>query len=249
MVNVANVAGEVNFIISATDISKAAIDSATTGVKKLGDVTEQQTARMKSHMEAYRKHWLMVTAGITAAIIAMQKAWDLAKIGAEYEEQRGILENLAQKYGTTADEIVSSMQTASDDLIAKSDLMQIALAGIAKGLKPDQLIELAGAAEILGDAVGMNATTALKELTDALESGRTKGLKTYLGTTLDLTTAFDGLDSKMTAAEKTQAMYLITVMAAKEMQEQQTKVVDETSDKMEKLEASYKNRLLAKMYG
>ena len=130
-------------------------------------IHEQQFGHQTTIIEGLKKNWIAAAAVIGTAMIAVNKAWDLAKIGAEYAEQRGILDNLANKYKTTADDIVKSMQKASDGLIAKSDLMQTALGGLAKGLKPEQLTNLADAAKILGDAVGKDATTALKDLTEA----------------------------------------------------------------------------------
>lgn len=180
-------------------------------------------------------------AGMTAAIYSMSQAWKMVKIGAEFDEQRGILNNLSKQYKTSADEIVKSMQRASEGMIANSDLMQVALGGIAKGLKPEQLINLADAAKTLGDTVGKNATVALQELTEALETGRTRSLKTYLGTTLDLETAFGELASKMTAAEKAQAMYAMTMLETSKIQAQQTTVVDGAADDIERLEAKWKN--------
>jgi hypothetical protein len=177
-------------------------------------------------------------------MVVASKAWDLMKIGAEYEEQKGILDNLGKQYGTTADQIVDAMRKASTGLIADSDLMKTALEGIAKGLNPDQLIALAGAAEILGDAVGVTAKTALDDLTQALESGRVKGLKTYLGTALDLTAAFGDLAGKMTAAEKSQAMYNLVMIQATSLQSQQTGKVGDAADKIEALEARWKNLTL-----
>jgi hypothetical protein len=180
-------------------------------------------------------------AGMTAAIYSMSQAWKMVKVGAEFDEQRGILNNLSKQYKTSADEIVKSMERASEGMIAQSDLMQVALGGIAKGLKPEQLINLADAAKTLGDTVGKTATVALQELTEALETGRTRSLKTYLGTTLDLEAAFGDLASKMTAADKAQAMYSMTMLEASKIQAQQTSVVDSAADDIERLEAKWNN--------
>ena len=179
-----------------------------------------------------KSNWIAASVAIGAAMVAASKAWDLIKQGADYAEQQGILNNLARKYSQTADSIVASMQRASDGLIARADLMQVALAGIAKGLNPEQLTNLADAAKILGDAVGKDATTALQDLTTALETGRTKGLKNYLGRAIDLEKVFGDLCSKLTEAEKAQALYNITMIEATKLQSQQTGAVSETADEI-----------------
>jgi hypothetical protein len=226
---------------SANDIMRA--EEAKNA--KLMSLNEQQFGKQTSFIDNLKSHWIAATAAIYAAVASIGKAWDLVKAGAEFDEQRGILDNLARKYSLTADEIVSSMKRASEGQIANADLMQVALAGVSKGLQPEQLIKLADAARILGDAAGKDATTALKDLSEALETGKARALKPYVGTAIDLKDAFGDLESKLTAAEKAQAMYSLTMKIAADMQAQQTKAVDESGDKMERLEATYKNATTA----
>jgi hypothetical protein len=211
---------------------------------KLKALNEQQFGKQTTLIESMKKNWIAATVAISAALGVMYKAWDLAKMGADYDEQRGILDNLAKKYKTSAEEIITSMRKASDELIADADLMKVALGGIAKGLNPEQLTNLADAARILGDAVGKDATTALKDLTEALETGRTKGLKNYLGTAIDLEAVFGKLYVQLNEAEKAQALYNITMIEATKLQAQQSKEVDEAGDRLERLEAKYKNLTL-----
>lgn len=232
---------ESTLIISGVDNTGDAINSAKAGIKSLETTTADFESRSKSYLDRMQKHWLTWAAGIYAAQQIAVKGWQLLQEAADFEEQRGMLNNLSRQYNTTADQIVTAMQRASEGMIAKADLMQVALGGIAKGLKPEQLIELADAARILGDAVGQDATTALNNLTEALETGRARGLKTYLGTALDLKATFGDLESKMTEAEKAHAMYLITMQTATEWQMKQTNAVDDTADKMEILTAKFRD--------
>ncbi len=208
---------------------------------QIARLDEMQYGRQLSHLDMLKKNWIAAAAAIGAAMYAAGRAWDLAKAGADYSEQRGILDNLARKYDLTADSIVGSMEEASEGLVSNADLMRIALGGLAKGLKPEQLINLADAARILGDASGKTAKEALEDLTQALETGRTKGLKAYLGTALDLEAVFGELVGKMTEAEKAQAMYSMTMMEATRLKKEQTGEVDRAADSIEKLEAKYQN--------
>jgi hypothetical protein len=108
-------------------------------------------------------------------------------------------------------------------------------------LTPKQLIELASAAEILGDAAGKSATVALQDLTEALETGRSKGLKNYIGKALDLKDVMGDVAGKLTDTEKAQAMYDLTMITAIKLQEQQTGKVSDMADKIEALEAAFRN--------
>jgi hypothetical protein len=208
---------------------------------KLKTLNEQQFGTHKTLLENLKSHWLATTAAIGAAMITLNKAWGLINIAAEYEEQKGILDNLGQKYKTTANDIVASMEKASEGMISKSDLMQTALSGISRGLKPEQLIDLAGAANTLADAVGKDATEALQDLTSALETGKVKGLNAYLNGAIDLDNAFGKLAGKMTANEKAQAMYSLTMLHASEIQNQMTGKVSDHADQIARLNAQYAN--------
>jgi hypothetical protein len=204
-------------------------------------LNEQQFGTQTSLISSLKSHYIAVTAAIAVAIGGISKAWDLAKAGADFKEQEGILNNLARKYDTTADDIVSAMEKASDGLVSRADLMSVALGGLAKGLDPTQLTDLADAAQILGDTVGMSATESLKQLTTALETGRTKGLKMFMGSAIDLEATMGDLYSKMTESEKTQALYNITMIEAKKLQAEMTGEVDSAADRIELLEAKYAN--------
>lgn len=232
---------EVSYKISGKDVSGPAVDSAIAGVKKFEAQTKTATEKMQEQWEKVKTNYTSLHFAATDAFAMIKKAWDMAKIGAEYEEQVGLLNGLSRKYNTTAADIVNSMRTASEGLIAKADLMQIALAGIAKGLNPEELTNLASAAHILGKVVGQDATTALSDLSQALESGRTKALKGYLGTNLDLTASFGDLAGKMTAVEKTHAMYLLVMTQATKLQHEQNEEVESAADKMDRMETRFKD--------
>lgn len=212
---------------------------------KLRALNEQQYGHQTSIIDNLKKHWIVAAAAIGAAMVTATQAWGMLKAGAEYDEQVGILNNLTAKYKTTADSILSDMKRASEGMIANSDLMKIALGGIAKGLGPEQLVNLANAATMLGDVIEGGPTAALKNLTEALESGRVRGLKAYAGTTIDLKASFGELESQLTDTEKAQAMYSLIMIHATKLQGDQTKAVDDTADKLDKLEARYNNIKLA----
>lgn len=212
---------------------------------KLRALNEQQYGHQATIIENLKNNWIKAAAVIGTAMIAANKAWGMLKSAADYEEQAGILNNLTVKYKTTADSIIADMKRASDGQIASADLMKVSLAGIAKGLRPEQLINLADAARILGDSVGKSATAALNELSEALESGRAKALKGYAGATIDLKGAFGELETQLTGVEKAQAMYSLVMIHATKLQKEQKKAVDDTADTIEKIEAKYKDLQLS----
>jgi len=224
--------------LSSHDEIRRAQESAAAKIK---DINEKQYGHQVGIIEKLKANWIAAAAAIGAAMVIASKAYSMAKLGAELEETRGILNNMARQYKMTADDIVAAMARASKGLIANSDLMQVALGGLSKGLNPEQLLNLAKAADTLGDSIGVTATQALTDLTQALESGRVKGLKNFAGSTIDLKDAFGDLASKMSAAEKTQAMYALIMIHTTELQKKQTEAVTDAADKFESMEAKYKN--------
>jgi lambda family phage tail tape measure protein len=226
---------------AATSTARDIIRAEEAKNAKLKALNEQQFGHHETMLEKLKANYIKAGVAIAGAMVVANKGWTLAMRGAEIEETKGILDNLARKYSTTADAIVGGMKRASEGMIANSDLAQIALGGLAKGLNPEQLIKLADAAKILGDSVGKNATEALNDLTQALESGRVKGLKQFAGTTIDLTSAFGDLEGKMTDAEKAQAMYSLIMIHATKLQKEQTKAVSDTADTFERQQARYKD--------
>jgi hypothetical protein len=224
---------------------RTGIEEANSRVSSMEKQMARSSAKMQSSFETsvagIKTAWIQGTAAIYASIATLSKAWELANIAASYDEQKGYLDNLSSQYKTSADEIVTSMQTASEGLISKTALMEVALGGLSKSLKPDQLIALSSAANTIGDAAGVNATEALKDLSYALETGKTKSLMPYVGTALDLKTTFGDLAEKMTAAEKAQAMYSVTMLYANKIQSQQSKEISNSADKFEQMTAKYEN--------
>ncbi len=62
---------------------------------------------------------------------------------------------------------------------------------------------------------------------------------------MDLEATFGDLTSKMTEAEKAQAMYNITMMASIDIQNQQTKEIDNAADSIAEIEKKYEDAMLA----
>lgn len=225
-------------------VDSTGVVTASRDLDKLTGASKQAENETKKATEAINAHYVKMAAAIGTAMLAVKAAWKFAELGASYEEQRGLLDNLAAKYNTTADRIVESMRRASDEMVAKSELMRIALGGIAKGLNPDQLTNLSNAAKILADTTGTTTTNALNKLTEALEANRIRGVIKLAGANVDLGDTFGKLESKMTAAQKTQALYLLLIQYTNGLQAQQKKQVSGVADEMEKLTAEYADATL-----
>lgn len=220
---------------------KQALNEATRSVDNFANSATKSVEKSSVSFTKVKTSWLALTAAIYASIQVIEGGWKVVRAAAEYDKQSSILDNLATKYNSTALDIVESMARASGGMISNTNLMREALEGIARDLTPEQLINLAEAAKILGDAAGQSATTALKALTNALETGRVRGLKPYLKTAINLEDTFGELYSQLTETEKAQALYNLVMISAIDLQDKQTKAVDDTADKMDKLAVKWDN--------
>ena len=149
-------------------------------------------------------------------------------------EQRAALHSLAAQYDETAGTIIANIQRATRGLIAMDDAARIAGAGMLKGLQPDQIYNLAQAAERLTDITGEKVPAAFENLVTAVSLGRERALEASLGI-IDLNARYGAQVAKMTDAEKAAARYAIVMERVEAIQARLGPPTDSTADRMDRL--------------
>jgi len=77
----------VNYVISAKDVSKAAIDSAVAGTKRVQTATERMANHTREHLQRYRGYYLAAAAAVTAVSYALEKiVMSAAETGDKFEK-------------------------------------------------------------------------------------------------------------------------------------------------------------------
>ncbi len=221
---------------TASDIARAQEVLAA----RIKSIDETQYGRQVGFLEKMKANWIAAAAAIGAAMAAAYKGWDLAQQAADYMEQMQLLDALAKKYDTTATSIVKSIQTASDGMISMSRASEVAASGLAKGLTPKMLTDLAGAAQVMADFMGVKVEDAFQQFAKALETGRTKSITAAVGIT-EMTNATEEMTEKMTPAVKAQAAYNAIMEASAKVQAQLGEGTESIADKFEKLTVSMSN--------
>ncbi|MBM2838801.1 MAG: hypothetical protein HW415_1426, partial [Deltaproteobacteria bacterium] len=223
-------------------------DNGSPIIKTFKDNTEQafQKLTQKSEflVDSVKKHWLGLTAAAAAAGLAINRAWALADAAAQYQEQKESINALAWQYNTSADHIISSIQSVSKGLISMSDAADIAGNAMVKGLTPEQIINLAGAAETLSNVTGQKVPDALRNMTEGLATGRMRGLEAAVGI-IDLKDKYGGLVDKMTDVEKAQKTYAIVMERVNGLQKTLGEGTDSTADKMDRFKVQISDLKLA----
>lgn len=221
---------------TATDIARAQEALAA----RIKGIDEAQYGRQVGFLEKMKANWIAAAAAIGAAMAAVNVGFNLAKHAADYMEQMQLLDALAKKYDTTASSIVQSIQTASGGMISMGRAAEVAAAGLAKGLTPKMLTDLAGAAETMADFMGVKVEDAFQQFAKALETGRTRSITAAVGIN-EMTNATEEMTEKMTPAVKAQAAYNAIMEASVKVQAQLGDGEKSLADKFEQFEVVMKD--------
>lgn len=197
------ITGDPSGAVAAT----GAVDQAN---RQLSDGTKSVLSGLKGYYESFKRNWLEITAGVTAAWLALQKMWSFMEKAAQIDESMAALNALTRQYGMTARDLTTQIGVTSHGLIGMGDAARVAGDALMKGLRPEQVAQMASWAATLSHIKGgaLTAAEGFQLLSESIATGRERGLKAMVGI-VDLEAKYGDLASRMTQAEKAQAMYTI----------------------------------------
>jgi hypothetical protein len=233
----------VSYTISATDVSGPAVESAIAGTKKVSGAVDTMESKMSSHVASIKKHWLGISAAVYAAYETIKTAWNMAEAAASYNEQMQLLNGLAAKYDTTATAITDKILEIGDGMISMETAAGVAMAGLAKGMSPDAMNQMAEAAVTLKDVMGTTVDDAFKRLAEALEIGKEKTLKLAVGV-IDLKDRYGEAADKMTEAEKAAKLLELVMEKVRDIQARTAGNTKSMADEMVTLSVTAKDASL-----
>src|SRR5512143_2238200 len=220
------ITGDPSGAVAAT----GAVDQAN---QQLSEGTKSALAGLKGYYETFKKNWLEITAGVYAAWKALQQMWGLMERAAQIDESMAALDALTRQYGMTARDLTTRIGTMSHGLIGMGDAARVAGDALMKGLRPEQVAQMASWAVTLEHVKGgaVSASEGFQLLSESIATGRERGLKALVGI-VDLEAKYGDLASRMSQAEKAQAMYSI---AAEKMTAIQKTLGDEALSSADRL--------------
>lgn len=201
-----------------------------------GNRLEMLQARSVSFAGSIKSAWLEASASLAAITVGIKKAWDLAEAAAGYQEQVASLGALGAAYGITGEQIVSRLQDITGGLLSSANAANVASNALTQGLAPDQLFEVARAAEVLSNVTGQKLSAQLESLTRGLVLGKEKSLELAIGT-IDLKSRYGELADKMSDTEKIAARYTIVMERVAAIQADLGEAASSTADDMERMRA------------
>ena len=221
---------DVTLVIKAIDSTKEALASVANNIKNL----ESQNASIVQKMQ---NAWMKVTgafAAVGAAVIGLSEAFRMAEQAAGFEEQMELMNRFANAYGMTADQVVDGIKKASDGLVSLKSAAETANSAMQKGLSADQVINLANAAKVLSDYMGVTADEAFQKLSESITTAREKTIKLGVGV-IDLSEKYGTMESQLTDAGKMQAYYNIVMEETARIEKMMEGQTESTADKIERL--------------
>mgnify|MGYP001609189474 CR=1 FL=1 len=128
---------------TGVDANKSVADST----RKVADETKKAESSVGASLKQMKENWMALSAAAVGVYMVLKKAWNLAEMSAQYEEQKSALNNLAAQYGKTADEIISSVRTASRGMISMADAASVSAKALMMGLNPENVVNFMRIAE------------------------------------------------------------------------------------------------------
>ncbi len=208
---------------------------------RIAELDKELLAKQGGIVAGIKQHWLALSASIAGIWITAQKAWHLAEMSAQFEEQKAALNSLAGQYNATASQIITSVQEASRGLISMADAASVSAKAIMMGMNPQQLVEFMRIVEATTNVTGMKVAQSFETIAEAASVGRERTLK-QMGIMIDLTDAYKKYASQtgrtteqLSEFERQQAGINAILAKGTSIMQQIGDQGDSTNDKMESL--------------
>ena len=186
-------------------------------VMRLKDQVSAQMGRIQGNLKnftsSFKQNWLAVTAAITGAIMAINKAWRIAEMGAKAEQIESSFRLMAESVGASSEKMRSAIQAASAETTNFSNVASKASALLASGLSMDQVTALMQQARAEAKIFGETTEQAFDKIAGAVTGKLMVTLKRNYGLALDLAPAYEAYAnsvgkaaSELSSFEQTQAV-------------------------------------------
>ena len=205
---------------------------------------EEQYGKQVSMMTKLKDNWLATTVAITAAIVAMQKAWNMAEMAAQFEQSRSAFKSMVTSMGKDAEVEFDKIRKASAGLIDEKSLTESANKAISLGIPIEKLAALMEVARAKARDMGISTNQAFNDIATGV--GRASPLiLNNLGLVMKVGSANDAMAAslgktveQLTDQEKKMAVLNATLEAGKEAVNRYDLSIKTTKERMDTLKAT-----------
>ena len=135
---------------------------------------------------SWKQNWLAITAAVTAAIMALNKAWQLMEMGAKAEQIEESFKRMAESVGINGQQMKQALLEASHATVNFSNVADKASALMAQGLNMEQITALMRQARVEARIFGTTTEEAFQNISSAVTGGLVTTLRRSYGLQLSL---------------------------------------------------------------
>ena len=135
---------------------------------------------------SWKQNWLAITAAVTAAIMALNKAWQLMEMGAKAEQIEESFKRMAESVGINSQQMKQALMEASHATVNFSNVADKASALMAQGLNMDTISALMKQARVEAKIFGPTTEEAFQNISSAVTGGLVTTLRRSYGLQLSL---------------------------------------------------------------
>lgn len=135
---------------------------------------------------SWKQNWLAITAAVTAAIMALNKAWQLMEMGAKAEQIEESFKRMAESVGINGQQMKQALLEASHATVNFSNVADKASALMAQGLNMEQIAALMRQARVEARIFGTTTEEAFQNISSAVTGGLVTTLRRSYGLQLSL---------------------------------------------------------------
>jgi len=215
--------------------------------EQLKRLNEQQYGAQVSMIDKIKKNWLGMTAAVTAAYFAMQKAWNVSEQAAQYEQSRMAFSTMVRSMGKDAETEFQRIKKASAGLVDNKSLVESANKAMSLGISIDSLAGLMEIARAKARDMGTQTADAFNDIAIGIGRASPKildnlGIIVKIGTANETLAASLGKTvEQLTDKEKQLAVTNAVLEAGKEALARYNLEQKTTKEKMDSLRATVAN--------
>ena len=157
---------------------------------KIRAANEQQFGSQVSLIETFKSNWMLASAAVIGAVYGIQKAFNLAELGAQVKSIEESFSSLSTNVGISSDTLIGKLREVTRATIDDSDLMKKANRLIVEGFSPEQIVQVGEAARVAARLMATDVATAYDQVADSIVNLRERGLKSA-GFVIDLNEAYE----------------------------------------------------------
>jgi hypothetical protein len=130
----------------------------------LTGVMKKATKNVRTAMDKMRKHWIAAAIAMTAAILALRKAWTLAFSAAQFAQQEVAFAHLAASHGESSDQIIENLRRISVGTLSTAEIMESAGTALLLGIPAGKLNEMMEIARASARITGQTIAAAFNDI-------------------------------------------------------------------------------------